>query len=209
MSTEKQSEDSFDTDGSAAPTDGETPDSQPVQGFSAFRGRALLGRGETDMEPSSPRDFPASCGRFSRPQVGGADRDRVGADRASMRYRSRRPADTTLQESALVTGSRARPDGRRPALPDPCRGGRLHARGCLALVADTSISGLRVARELDRIVVGRAKPAAIVSDNGTELTSNAMLRWADSAVSPGTTSRAANRPRTPSRGSTAGSATSC
>ncbi len=81
-------------------TDGETPDSQPVQGFCAFRGRALLGRGETDMEPSSPRDFPASCGRFSRPQVGGADRDRVGADRASMRYRSRRPADTTLQESA-------------------------------------------------------------------------------------------------------------
>ena len=41
------------------------------------------------------------------------------------------------------------------------------------------ISGLRVARELDRLLVARAKPTTIVSDNGTELTSNAVLRWAD------------------------------
>ena len=52
-------------------------------------------------------------------------------------------------------------------------------RECLALVADTSISGLRVARELDRLLVARAKPTTIVSDNGTELTSHAVLRWAD------------------------------
>ena len=52
-------------------------------------------------------------------------------------------------------------------------------RECLALVADTSISGLRVARELDRLLAARAKPTTIVSDNGTELTSNAILRWAD------------------------------
>jgi putative transposase len=67
-------------------------------------------------------------------------------------------------------------DGRRfriLAVVDDC------TRECLALVADTSIPGLRVARELDRIVVIRGKPMAIVSDNGTELTSNAMLRWAD------------------------------
>jgi putative transposase len=51
-------------------------------------------------------------------------------------------------------------------------------RECLALVADTSISGARVARELDRIVARRGRPAAIVSDNGTELTSNAILAWA-------------------------------
>jgi putative transposase len=36
---------------------------------------------------------------------------------------------------------------------------------------------LTVARELDHVVVGRGKPAAIVSDNGTELTLDAMLRW--------------------------------
>lgn len=31
-------------------------------------------------------------------------------------------------------------------------------RECLALVADTSLSGARVARELDRLVVERSKP---------------------------------------------------
>jgi putative transposase len=34
-----------------------------------------------------------------------------------------------------------------------------------------------VARELDAIVATRGKPLAVVSDNGTELTSRAMLRW--------------------------------
>jgi putative transposase len=53
-------------------------------------------------------------------------------------------------------------------------------RECLALVADTSISGRRVARELDDIIRRRGRrPDTIVSDNGTELTSNAILRWAD------------------------------
>jgi putative transposase len=47
------------------------------------------------------------------------------------------------------------------------------------LVPDTSISGIRVARELDRLLVAYGKPKTIVSDNGTELTSNAILRWAD------------------------------
>ncbi len=50
-------------------------------------------------------------------------------------------------------------------------------RECLALVADTSLSGLRVARELDAIIAVRGKPATVVSDNGTELTSMAILRW--------------------------------
>ena len=67
-------------------------------------------------------------------------------------------------------------DGRRLrilAVVDDC------TRECLALVADTSISGIRVARELDRLLVEHGKPKTIVSDNGTELTSNAILRWAD------------------------------
>jgi putative transposase len=49
---------------------------------------------------------------------------------------------------------------------------------CLTLVVDTSISGLRVARELDALVCRHGKPACIVSDNGTELTSRAILLWA-------------------------------
>lgn len=50
-------------------------------------------------------------------------------------------------------------------------------RECLALIVDTSISGRRVARELDAIIGGRRLPLMIVSDNGTELTSHAILRW--------------------------------
>lgn len=50
-------------------------------------------------------------------------------------------------------------------------------RECLATVVDNSISGVRVARELDRICEARGRPCMIVSDNGTELTSNAILKW--------------------------------
>lgn len=67
-------------------------------------------------------------------------------------------------------------DGRRLRIlcvVDDC------TRECLALVADTSLSGGRVARELDRIIAQRGKPKMIVSDNGTEFTSNAILTWAD------------------------------
>jgi putative transposase len=169
----------------------------------------------------------------------------IGADRASVRYRSRRPPDAALRarlrqlaherrrfgyrrlhvllrrEGQMVNrkrvyrlytaerlmvrrrGGRKRALGMRPpiALPSAANqrwsldfvhdqmidGRRFRilavvddcTRECLALVADTSISGRRVARELDKLVVGRARPGAIVSDNGTELTSNAMLRWAD------------------------------
>ena len=51
------------------------------------------------------------------------------------------------------------------------------SRECLATVVDTSLSGIRVARELDRIAERRGYPCVVVSDNGTELTSNAMLGW--------------------------------
>jgi len=67
-------------------------------------------------------------------------------------------------------------DGRRfriLVVVDDC------TRECLTLVADTSLSGTRVSRELDRLVIERGKPGTIVSDNGTELTSNAILTWAD------------------------------
>jgi putative transposase len=69
-------------------------------------------------------------------------------------------------------------DGRRfriLTVVDDC------ARECLALVADTSLSGLRVARELDRIIEKRGKPKMIVSDNGSEFTSNFILQWTDRA----------------------------
>ena len=48
-------------------------------------------------------------------------------------------------------------------------------RECLALVPDTSLPGLRVVRELDGLIASRGRPAMIVSDNGTELTSMAAV----------------------------------
>ena len=67
-------------------------------------------------------------------------------------------------------------DGRRfrvLTVVDDC------TRECLALIADTSLSGARVARELATLLEARAKPHTVVSDNGTEFTSNAILTFAD------------------------------
>ncbi len=51
------------------------------------------------------------------------------------------------------------------------------SRECLALVVDNSLSGVRVARELDQVIEMRGTPCMVVSDNGTELTSRAILAW--------------------------------
>jgi putative transposase len=67
----------------------------------------------------------------------------------------------------LVSGRRF----RILAIYDVC------TRRCLLAVADFSLSGRRVARELDRLIAVHGKPKAIGSDNGTELTSNAILAW--------------------------------
>jgi putative transposase len=85
-------------------------------------------------------------------------------------------------------------DGRRLRIlvvVDDC------TRECLALIPDTSISGIRVARELDRLLVASGKPQTIVSDNGTELTSNAIRDGPTTTKSSGTTSRPASQCRTP------------
>ena len=48
----------------------------------------------------------------------------------------------------------------------------------LGLIADTSLSGARVARELTAMIRIYGQPGCIVSDNGTEFTSTAILKWA-------------------------------
>ena len=74
-------------------------------------------------------------------------------------------------------------------------------RECLALVANTSLSGMRVARELDAIIQRRTKPAMVVSDNGTELTSMAILRWSQERqvdwhyIAPAARQRFVHKPR--------------
>jgi len=51
------------------------------------------------------------------------------------------------------------------------------AREGLSLVVDTSLPGQRVVRELERLRLGRGTPKCIISDNGPELTSRAVLHW--------------------------------
>jgi putative transposase len=56
------------------------------------------------------------------------------------------------------------------------------SRECMALIADTSLTGVRVARELDAVVRVYGKPETIVSDNGTDQPSDAGVanrnrRW--------------------------------
>jgi putative transposase len=93
---------------------------------------------------------------------------------------TRRPIATPLasnQRWSLDFLSDQLADGRRfhiLAVVDDC------TRECLALVAETSISGRRVARELDDIIRRQGRCLdAIVSDNGTEQTLNGILNWPD------------------------------
>ncbi len=49
---------------------------------------------------------------------------------------------------------------------------------CLLIVADFSISGTRVVRELEWLLLTRGKPEAITVDNGPEFAGIALDRWA-------------------------------
>jgi len=51
-------------------------------------------------------------------------------------------------------------------------------RECLALEVDSSITGRKVAAVLNRIAIFRGIPQEILTDNGSEFTSNVMNAWA-------------------------------
>lgn len=167
----------------------------------------------------------------------------IGADRSSVRYRSRRPNDAALrarlreladqrrrfgyrrlhvllrleghavnrkktqrlyrEEGLAVRRRRARrriavartriprPDGPNSRwsldfMHDQLADGRRFrvlniiddvTKECLAAIPDTSLSGKRVVRELAALIDRRGPPRAIVSDNGTEFTSTAVLAF--------------------------------
>ena len=65
---------------------------------------------------------------------------------------------------------------RWPTVPHPGDRRRLHP-GMPGAGGRHFAVGLRVVRELDALIAIRGRPAMIVSDNGTELTSMAILRW--------------------------------
>ena len=51
-------------------------------------------------------------------------------------------------------------------------------RECVAIEVDTSVSGERVGRVLDRVIKCRGVPSTVVVDNGPEFTSRALDAWA-------------------------------
>ena len=53
-----------------------------------------------------------------------------------------------------------------------------YSKVCPALEVDTSLSGVRVGRALDRAIELYGKPKLIVMDNGPEFTSKALDQWA-------------------------------
>lgn len=90
---------------------------------------------------------------------------------------TRRPIivpDRANQRWSLDFVSDALSDGQRfrvLCIVDDC------TREALAAVVDRSMSGRRMTRELDELLQRRGKPDVIVSDNGTEMTSHAVLAW--------------------------------
>jgi putative transposase len=82
-------------------------------------------------------------------------------------------------------------------------------RTCLAIDVDTSIGGRRVVEVLQRLIDTRGKPAMLITDNGPEFVSRAVVRGPTPRVSNCTSSSRASQTRTPtSRASTAGCAMS-
>jgi len=53
-----------------------------------------------------------------------------------------------------------------------------------AIEVDTSLSGLRVTRVLDRIIAERGKPDGLRLDNGPEFTSRCFIAWAEQSGVP-------------------------
>ena len=59
-----------------------------------------------------------------------------------------------------------------------------YSRESLKMVVDTSLNGVRVRDELTKLMEIRGMPERILSDNGTEFTSTAILKWCYERGSP-------------------------
>jgi len=107
-------------------------------------------------------------------EEGLAVRRRRSRKRALGRRRPILVPDRANQRWSLDFVSDAFEDGQRfrvLCIVDDC------TREALATVVDRSLSGARMTRELDALIRRRSQPDMIVSDNGTEMTSHAVLRW--------------------------------
>jgi len=99
---------------------------------------------------------------------------RGGRKRAIGVRQKREPAKRANQRWSLDFVADSLANGRRIRLLNVVDD---YTRECLKIVIDTSLNGQRVARELNELVTERGKPEEIMSDNGTEFTSRAILTW--------------------------------
>lgn len=99
--------------------------------------------------------------RRSRKRALGTRRPILVPDRANRRW------SLDFVSDALSDGQRF----RVLCVVDDC------TREALATIVDRSLSGVRMVREIDIVIRQRGKPEMIVSDNGTEMTSHAVLAW--------------------------------
>jgi putative transposase len=53
----------------------------------------------------------------------------------------------------------------------------VYTRRCLGIIVDNSLNGRRVIKALEELIEEHGSPEEIISDNGTEFTSNIVLKW--------------------------------
>ena len=165
-----------------------------------------LARGTRRYQPRRPpdeaelrrrlRELAAERPRFGYRRLGallGREGRRVNPKRVYRLYRAeglslRRKARKRLRRSAppATVLTRANQRWSMDFLSDAIAGLRPfrifalvddYTRECLALEADTSLSGVRVKRVLERVAAERGRPEALLSDNGPELTSRVLEAW--------------------------------
>ncbi|MBS1164781.1 MAG: family transposase [Proteobacteria bacterium] len=122
--------------------------------------------------------------RFSEEQIIGILKERESGVPVAELCRKHGVSDASIYKWKAKYGGMDVSDAKRlKALEDEnAKLKRMLAEAMLDNVALKGLSGMRVARGLDRLIVERGKPKMIVSDNGTEFTSNAILTWAEKAV---------------------------
>lgn len=53
----------------------------------------------------------------------------------------------------------------------------IFSRRCLGIIVDSSLNSRRVVKTLEALIEEHGRPEEIISDNGTEFTSNTVLKW--------------------------------
>jgi putative transposase len=103
-----------------------------------------------------------------------------------VRYRRRLPKRTAVEKQPLQLPDRQNKLWAIDFVHDSLSNDRMirilvivdpFTRECLELETDLAFSGVRLSRVLDMLMVSRGKPETVMSDNGPEFQSRAMMKW--------------------------------